>query len=291
MGMLKVGCVAAVIALITGGAAQAIPMSGLELWLKADAGVTTSGGSVTAWQDQTGGTVYNLTQATATKRPSLVSSWGYKNMPALSFDGVDDYVIDTANSLDLTAGLTIFIVAQNDVRKNYNGLFKLAQPATPENATSDLEIYWQAGSTDAGSGNAVYAVNRSTGTGAFGALQGANNPPPVGQPYIYDVFAGGSLSQERTNNVLAASSASAVLPGDATNRPAVGLGFNNFTIDGYIAEVLVYNRVLTSGERTEVYNYLSDRYIPEPASLALLAGGAVLVLRRRAGRVTDWKHE
>jgi hypothetical protein len=281
MRMAKVGWLAAGVALSIGGIAQAIPTSGLELWLKGDAGVTTSGGSVTAWQDQSGGTVYNLTQATATKRPTLVSNWGYKSMPALSFDGVDDYVIDTANSLDLTAGLTIFIVAQNDVRKNYNGLFKLAQPATPENATSDLEIYWQAGSTDAGSGNAVYAVNRSTGTGAFAALQGSNNPPAVGLPYILDAFAGGTLSQLRTNNVLAASSASAILPGDATNRPAVGLGFNNFSLDGYIAEVLVYNRVLTSGERTEVYNYLSDRYIPEPASLGLLAVGGLLALRRR----------
>jgi hypothetical protein len=270
------------ISLVIASGAQAVPLSGLELWLKADAGVTTSGSSVTGWLDQSGGTVYNLTQPTASKQPTFVSNWGYKSQPAISFDGVNDYLVDTTAGLNLTSGLSIFIVAQNDVRKDYNGLFKLATPGSVEAAQSDAEVYWQAGTSNNGSGNLVYAVNRSTGTGIFDALQGPNAPPPVGLPYIYDVFAGGTLSQQRSNNTLAGTSASAVLPADATNNPAVGIGFANFSLDGYIAEVLVYNRVLTASERTEVYEYLSDRYIPEPASLALASAGSLLLLRRRS---------
>ena len=59
---------------------------------------------------------------------------------------------------------------------------------------------------------------------------------------------------------------------------------------GNIAELVIFNRVLSDSEANEVGSYLQDKYgitgayaIPEPSSLGLLllGGGAVLLLRRR----------
>ena len=50
---------------------------------------------------------------------------------------------------------------------------------------------------------------------------------------------------------------------------------------GQIAEVLIYNSVLSAEERTEVFNYLDAHWTPEPASLGLLMTGGLMMLRRR----------
>ena len=52
--------------------------------------------------------------------------------------------------------------------------------------------------------------------------------------------------------------------------------------DGMVAEVLVYDRQLSTAEIAEVNEYLMDKYaIPEPATLLLLGLGTLAGLRRR----------
>ncbi len=64
----------------------------------------------------------------------------------------------------------------------------------------------------------------------------------------------------------------------------------NKTIRADIAEIVIYNRALTSGEEEQVGFYLADKYglstsyIPEPATAGLLVLGALgFALRRRRG--------
>ena len=55
---------------------------------------------------------------------------------------------------------------------------------------------------------------------------------------------------------------------------------NLYQSSNQIAEIIVYDRVLTSTESSDVYNYLSNKYMttPEPGTLVLLATGLVGLL-------------
>jgi hypothetical protein len=68
-----------------------------------------------------------------------------------------------------------------------------------------------------------------------------------------------------------------------TLRIGKGQGF----LDGDIAELLFYNRTLTTEERNLVAFYFNDKYdlsIPEPSTMALMAVAAFTLLRRRLHR-------
>jgi hypothetical protein len=200
------------------------------------------------------------------------------------FDGVND-VLSSLTSVNLTNGLSIFIVAENDLRKNYNGLFRIH--SVPYSGSADLEIYWQAGT--AGSGNPVYAVNRPS---PFGGLQAFNVPPAPGSYYVYDVIASTSSETQRVNGVTPASSVLGVPTLPVGVNPAhLGIGFGGVTtaglLDGDIAEVIVYSSALTVSDRNLVEGYLADKYllsIPEPNAVAYLGAALAALGFGRGGR-------
>ena len=65
-----------------------IPTSGLQLWLKADAGVTLNGSKVSRWADQSGNG-NNGVQLDAERQPLLVRD-ALNGKPVIRFDGTDD---------------------------------------------------------------------------------------------------------------------------------------------------------------------------------------------------------
>ena len=68
--------------------------------------------------------------------------------------------------LDLTKDQRYILLQCNHRRKNYNGFFRVGE--LDSLSSSSLEIYWQNGSD--GSGNLVYATNRTTNLNEFAAL-------------------------------------------------------------------------------------------------------------------------
>ena len=79
-----------------------------------------------------------------------------------------------------------------------------------------------------------------------------------------------------------------------TAGPGTSIGANSgtwsatSTLDGDIAEIIVYDRLLTQQETDQVGYYLAEKYgittgyVPEPATLSLMVSGMIcLVLRRR----------
>src|SRR5262249_4742505 len=85
---------------------------GLALWLDAtdSSTVLTDGDRVFRWQDKSGGN-NDASQTDATLEPMYLSS-GINSKPAVSFDGIDDFLdISDAPSLNVDK-LTMFLVLQ-----------------------------------------------------------------------------------------------------------------------------------------------------------------------------------
>lgn len=265
--------------------AQSLPVThNIAAWFRGGAGVTTNGsGEVIRWADQSGnGNDAWYVSDVNSSAPDYVAN-GLNGLPLLRFDGVYDHLRLTNATLNLTSGLSIFIVAKNDYRKNFQGLFKIGPSGSPFNGTSDLEIYWQLGSTDAGSGNAVYIVNRNS---SYGDKIFFDAPPAVGQYYLYDVIAGSTTATQRLNGVTGdISEGSYFLPANA-NSAFIGVGYGGLvdSLDGDIAEVLVYDATLTADERGLVASRLADKYglsIPEPSCVLLIGLGGLVFSRLR----------
>ena len=116
-----------------GGGAQFSPgnLSGLSLWLKADAGVTLSGSNVTAWADQSGNG--NNASANSGEEPTFASSFS-NSKPAIEFSGISQVMqIADANSLDFLA-TSSFIVLKYLGQGTGNNIvyFKNADNGSPE---------------------------------------------------------------------------------------------------------------------------------------------------------------
>jgi hypothetical protein len=109
-----------------GAAFSPLSISGLKLWLKADAGtLQTSGGSAASadgdpvgqWLDQSG-QGNHVAQATGSQRPTLKLAI-QNSLPIVRTDGVDDYLQNAANILGTgDQPFTLFLLLKTAVAVN-----------------------------------------------------------------------------------------------------------------------------------------------------------------------------
>lgn len=92
------------------GGPAPIPTAGLQLWLKADAGVTLNGSNVSKWADQSGNNNDAIEQD-GDRQPLLVMD-GLNGMPTIRFDGVNDRLGLTGSKL--VSQISLFIVFKID---------------------------------------------------------------------------------------------------------------------------------------------------------------------------------
>ena len=89
-------------------------------------------GHVVTWYDQSGNGNH-ATQATAANQPKLVSAGSLvtKNgLPAIDFDGSDDYLIGPAALIDATSAFTIINVVNENTLVTNNGLYNISSATT-----------------------------------------------------------------------------------------------------------------------------------------------------------------
>jgi len=231
-------------------------IAGLQLWLDATTGlfdatsggsaVTTDGGSVARWEDQSG-SGYHVTQATLANRPVLKT--GIRNSKnVVRFDGINDVLVSANIAANNLSAMTCFVVAyvagfggggfgryfDRSVRiwllaaANANNRF-LAVGLDHETAVSSITTgnwYINSARWDGGTNiatNVSQRVNKAnstrglTGTGTLNSV--ANTTYQIG------------------------------------NRPAGDRGFN-----GDFAELIIYNQALTTEQIGSVESYLSAKW-------------------------------
>jgi hypothetical protein len=228
-----------------------IPISGLSLWLKADAGVTLSGSNVTAWADQSGNG--NNAVTNIGEEPTFVSSF-LNNKPAIQFNG-DGQIVEIAdsNSLDFI-NTSAFIVLRYLGQGTGNNIvyIKNANAGSPENEA----MY---GLVATNGGNVSFSQNVDGWSDHQTQIDIQDSIPRI-LSMTYDgtnqnVYSNGNFS----NTFFIGGNI-------ATSTGTLQIGGYNKSFDGeeyfygQIAEIIMYNRAVTEAERQQVEAYLNTKY-------------------------------
>lgn len=245
-----------------------IPRDGLDLWLKADEGVQTDGdGNVTGWT--------NMGSVKAKLLPADVTSSGGDNLgqpngnPTLKKD-VYEYVDFAAMSRPLKAAGF----------KDYNGktqmtIFTLVSPTATANNSSDQTgvVYFGLNETDGSwAGNDGWSgINLGIGSNRVNLRFGnANGSVSGGGQSISASISGLTSVRAQLNGVNRDVYVNNARIGGGTNalaltgnRSDLGIGYTMaaktpYRFLGRVAQVLIYDRVLTTDEIEKVETYFNE---------------------------------
>lgn len=233
----------------------------LQLWMKADAGTTLTGTDVDAWQDQSPNGFSAVSQGTADAQ--LITD-GLNFNPVLQFTGTQFLNLGNQPALDLqplTDEMTIITMVitnnastgtvickgNNNVR-NYQVWF----------GTTDRVLHHSLGRTGGGATQqatrwgTIYALNEPKLTS--GVVANTGDPFTRLTPYMNGVLD----PADRNDGVLSGAAAVDVLIG--ARRAGGGNTGSGYLFDGEIAEIIIYDRDLTTTELQKVESYLAIKY-------------------------------
>ena len=234
------------------GLAQTLTVTnGLQLWLKADAGVTAgAGGQVTAWQDQSGNG-NNASQTTADQSP-LLANGAVNGKPVLRFDGVDDFLqVEDSASVSIAGDITTFFVVKFDDFATFRAVW--AKTSANQPAPNDWYTLPSSG---------IPRAYRGDGTGQNGSADGGK-ALPAGKYVVagYDM-AGSKLTHYLGGFASGGGRIDPAIIADADTPLLIGTRDDRGTImKGDIAEVLIYNVALAAADRRAVVSYLNQKYL------------------------------
>jgi hypothetical protein len=215
-------------------------ISGLKLWLKADAGVTLSGSNVTGWADQSG----NSNHAVGVSNPVFQSSQ-INSLPAIFFNGLAFFSIP--NFLDGSAA-TLFVLVK------------------PTGGAGD-----DSGALLGNFGNSIVGTHYPyQGDLIYDSFACTERKNDISQPagffdyHIYCVLSKNGEWTYRFNGATHFTTDENTYNASTLNGqgPFIGrqTGLGVFRFLGFIAEIICYTRDLSSSEISSVNSYLATRY-------------------------------
>jgi hypothetical protein len=222
------------------------PLTGIRLWLQADAGVTSGANGISAWQDL--GLLGNsATQTDSSRRPTLAAN-AINGHAAVHFETNTDF-LQLPNVMNGATEGEIFTVV------------KLSSPATGGSTRTMWSI---------GAGSNLYTQGSGVITEYFGSASGQTGALPVaalGLPHLYNVSAKTGFWQNSINGLPYVTSYTNTV-NFSNASPTLGWSGNpiyNLSLWGDIAEILVYDHALSKAERESVGAYLNQKYGFQPA--------------------------
>jgi fibronectin type 3 domain-containing protein len=228
---------------------------------------------VEEWVDSSG--TGHIATAIGSAMPTF-SSDGLYGKPAVYFDGVDDYLSLAAGFEDFTDGVTIFAVVRPTELQSGFKLLALGNGPGKENV-----VFGRAG-TGAG---LLYFTNNTSGS--YGWFSTADALAADTVSFLGMSQPGGAANSTVTARVTAngveVGSGSVYVPPVVTRATNfVGRSYwQDGRFEGYLAELLVYDRELSASERSAVQTYLQEKYpeplVPPPALTAEPDGDRIAV--------------
>jgi hypothetical protein len=231
-------------------------LSGLQAWWKSGVGVTLNSTTVSEWDDQSGNG-NNLTQGTAANQPTYNStdaSWN--GLASISFDGSNDFL--KAHSLAaMFQGTDLPYTIVTAVKRGAGGTYRFllgsndsvagnAQNAVGQryNSTDEYVIYRR----DSANNSAVTEKGTANNNAVIIRWQNSGT--------VAEVYVNGSSVGSGANDVGVLSSQDIFSLGAFPTGTTTAA---NFYL-GDVAEVVVYNRLLTAGEQTQIENYFRTKF-------------------------------
>ncbi len=223
--------------------------SGLAIWLKADAGTssTSNGALLTSWNDQSGNGVHaTQTDPSTTLRPRYVTN-AINGNPAIEFNGGPRFF--NINYSSLGSDYTFITVVE---RFDATGLRYIVgvQASSPRGMHigyfNNTTLRMSEGAAAANADAIVPGYNAATETPCI--VMGEY--PSTASRTVTEIKDAVSNSMTDTD----------VASGPGMTNGVVGRGFGTAGFNGYIAEVIAYNRQLTATEKANIYTYLSIKY-------------------------------
>lgn len=255
MPRLSLGLGVQTIRRVGGGAA--IPQSGLSLWLKADAGVTTSGSNVTAWADQSG----NGKNATASGTPTLVAN-SLNGKSGISLDGEgsnDGFLTSPIFSLAYNTPISLFGVVKASASTVRGDQFA-ARWFINKGVSGDFGIGFTFGGYDSSlEFSGFLGAIIDSDTNLSGDSLGEN------QANIASLISNGSTTTFYQNGTSKNSANNSSYDFTNSSNNGFSIGYQAAVVDEFfckciVYEILIYNRAITSPERQQVEAYLNAKY-------------------------------
>lgn len=219
-----------------------VPTSNLKLHLKADAGTSTTsnGVALSSWVDQSGNG-NDASQSSGGAQPTYVSS-SINGLPAIRFNGSTSFLdLPTASTLGIqNSEFDVFVVAKS----------------------SNSGIQFLIGGT---AGNYEVHLNGASGArfipkSTLFVDKGATSLYTNGSAYIFNAAAGSENGVLRVNGYAGGDSAYDSRNAENSVITLGRRGNGTFYLNGDIAEVIIYNSVLSAVDRASVESYLAAKY-------------------------------
>lgn len=271
--MKKTPLITAALSLLCGAAfAQTIPVtSGLKLHVDAGNGYNANGAAASTWNDLSG-SGNNLTSGNAgTAEPVWNANAAGSGFAGVKFDGTSDYMVRYANQTSgwNSTAATLFVVriantASNTINEsNFNGARTTLSIGENNSFNNEFLLMGNWGEHTTSSGQWVRKDHQ-----CYPTLP--NNLPAVTAVALNTGLAGSDLNYY-VNGIMstkAADTSGSPAPYTAAARSImVGgrfdspLSLQSMTwFDGYILEIVAYNRLLTPTEIDDVNRYLKCKY-------------------------------
>ncbi|WP_165920183.1 LamG-like jellyroll fold domain-containing protein [Chthoniobacter flavus] len=241
-----------------------LPTAGMLIWLKADFGVTSDiNGKVSAWADESG-TGHSAVQTTAASSPLFVNSPGslLNGWPVLRFDGSSSYLSIPSAITDFSGGITAFMVVKPTASgsRTYERYFDFGNGAPGNNillcrGTNTTDMIYES--------LTGFSYNNATTLTAPSVLV-------QNQFQILTAAQSSSTAYIFQNGVQLATGTAFAIPSAARTSNYIGKSnWNDPLFQGDMAEVLIYNRLLSVAERKAVEAYLNQKYAIAAAPTAI----------------------
>lgn len=224
--------------------AQPSTIPGLRVWLRGDSNITLgTGNEVTAW----GGlepAATSFTAPSSSERPSLITG-ALNGQDGLSFDGSDDY-LQAGSIFPSSSSLSMIVVAQvNNPDQDsvlIGGSGSSEHALRYDNNRGDRQIHFQVASQDP-------------------ALFSTNNTNAGDWNVTFVTYDHTEKRAELYENLRLSSVANLDPDTDPLDTDMqIGAVDANFHLEGIVAEVAVFDKVLTQSERQSLHQYIEDRY-------------------------------